>query len=168
MNLILCGFKSSGKSHLGKLLAERCKMPFIDTDQLIENRFFRSCHSLMLQVKEPTFRTLEKDVIVSLEGTQDSVIAIGGGALLNPLSAAFLSALGTLIYLKVEKEALKQRLLTPPLPAFFDESDPENSFAKMYEEREPLYSSICHEKISVENNSEKEILDQLEKIQRGK
>jgi shikimate kinase len=167
MNLILCGFKSSGKSHLGKLLAERCKMPFIDTDKLIENRFFRSCHSLMLQVKEPTFRTLEKDVIVSLEGTQDSVIAIGGGALLNPLSAQFLSALGKLIYLKVEKEALRKRLLTPPLPAFFDENDPEGSFMRMYEEREPLYSSLSQQKVSVENGSEKEILDQLERFASG-
>ena len=72
------------------------------------------------------------------------VIATGGGAVLDPDNVAVFKRLGKIIYLKVEKEVIKQRLLKKP-PAFLDQLDLEGSFEKMYAERMPLYEQIADE-----------------------
>lgn len=162
MNLILCGFKGVGKSHFGKLLAERIGRPFIDTDKLLEERFFESCSLLMKSIGKNAFLSREGEVISSLRGVKNSVIALGGGTLINPLCVTHVLRLGKLVYLSLEKASVKKRLLKDPLPAFIDAQNPEASFEKMYLEREPLYEKLCSAKVHLEDASEIEILERLE------
>ncbi len=162
MNLILCGFKSCGKSYFGKLFAERHKLPFIDTDQLLEKRFSLSCAELTRKFGEKTFRFFECEIIASLENTTGSIIALGGGSLLASENAKQIVQIGTLIYLQLEKETLKKRLLKDPLPTFLDPSEPERSFNKMFEEREPLYQQLSHIQLPIEACSDEEVLSKLE------
>ncbi len=136
-NIILCGFKSSGKSTLARQIAEKTGLHYIDTDHLIGSDY------PYLQDNPAIFREQEKKVIAALEEFQNCVIATGGGAILDPANVAVLKKLGKIFYLKVEKEELKRRLLKDPLPAFLDQESPEASFEKMYQEREPLYLSIA-------------------------
>ncbi|MFI5334795.1 MAG: shikimate kinase, partial [Chlamydiales bacterium] len=67
MNLILCGFKGSGKTHFGRLLAVRVGLEFIDTDQLLEEKFHESCSLLARRVGRETFLSHEADVVTSLQ-----------------------------------------------------------------------------------------------------
>lgn len=161
MNLILCGFKSCGKSHFGKLLAEKHKLTFIDTDQLLEERISLSCAELTRKFGVRTFRFFEREVIASLENIQGAIIALGGGSLLDAANAQRIVQLGTLVYLQLEKETLKKRLLSTSLPTFLDPKDPEGSFNKMFHEREPIYQTFSHVQLPIGSLSQEQILKRL-------
>jgi shikimate kinase len=137
-NIILCGFKSSGKTTLGKKISEKTGLHFIDTDDLVS----QNCRALYLHSVE-AFRDIEREVIAALADFQNCVIATGGGAILDPANVKILKALGKIFYLRVPKEELKKRILIDPLPAFLDPSDPEGSFEQMYQERLGIYESIA-------------------------
>jgi shikimate kinase len=134
-NIILCGFKSAGKTTLGRKMAQELGWRFIDTDLLIPCQYSRE--------RPAIFREYEKKVICSLTGLQRCVIATGGGAILDQENVTLLKKLGKVIYLFVPKETLKKRLLQGPLPLFLDPENQEISFEKMYEERERLYAAIA-------------------------
>ncbi len=138
-NIILCGFKRCGKTTLGKKIAKVTGREFIDTDP-------KNARELYLENPE-AFRKLEKEIIAGLKGTENGVIATGGGAVLDPENVSVLKSLGKIYYIRIEKEELKTRLLTPPLPAFFDPHDPETSFEQMYQIRHPIYESIADDQI---------------------
>ena len=139
-NIILCGFKSCGKSLLGKKISEKTGLHFIDTDELVS----KNCRQLYLQGPE-AFRDIEKQVIAALVGFESCVIATGGGAVLDPENVAILKKLGKIFYLRVPREELKRRLLVEPLPAFLDPAHPEESFEKMYHDRKDLYEQVADE-----------------------
>jgi shikimate kinase len=145
-NIILIGYKSAGKTTLGKKIAEKTGRHFIDTDDLIakNNREF------YLAVGPEAFREIEKEVIRALAEFQNSVIATGGGVVLDPENVIILKKLGKLFYLRVEKEELKRRLLIDPLPAILDPEHPEESFEKMYQSRQRLYEEIADYRIDTE------------------
>jgi shikimate kinase len=139
-NIILIGFKSCGKTTYGQKLAQEIGFHFIDTDVLISN----NCRDLY-ETDPFAFRRLEKQVIAALLEFHSCVIATGGGTILDSDNIAILKRLGKIIYLKVEKEIIKNRLLGGELPAFLDCHDPEGSFEKMYSERASLYENIADE-----------------------
>jgi shikimate kinase len=137
-NIILCGFKSSGKTTLGKKISEKTGLHFIDTDDLVS----KNCRQLYLQSPE-AFRDIEKEVIKALMGFQNCVIGTGGGAVLDPENVVILKKLGKIFYLRIPKEELKQRILINSLPAFLDPYHLEESFEQMYESRKDLYEQIA-------------------------
>jgi shikimate kinase len=137
-NIILCGFKSSGKTTLGKKIAEKTGLHFIDTDELVS----KNCRALYLHSVEAFFE-IEKAVIAALGDFQNCIIATGGGSILDPENVLVLKKLGTIFFLRVPKEELKKRILVHPLPAFLDPSDLEGSFEKMYQDRIGIYESIA-------------------------
>ena len=141
-NIILCGFKSCGKTTLGKKLAERLGRHFIDTDSLISS----NCRAFYLQEGEEAFRAMEKQVIAALVEFQNCVIATGGGTILDQENIAILKKLGTIFYLRVEKEELRRRITDDP-PAFLQDE----SFDEMYESRKLVYEEIADGIITPEN-----------------
>lgn len=148
MNLILFGFKASGKTHFGKLLAVKMHRPFIDTDDLIlelyakESGHRRTMREIYADLGKEGFRTLETKAIHLLKYVADSIISLGGGAVLNPENVELLQTIGTMVYLKTSPEKLKERIFKNELPSFLDPKDPEGSFYKMVQERDPIYRSI--------------------------
>ncbi|MBS0620499.1 MAG: shikimate kinase [Verrucomicrobia bacterium] len=152
--MILFGFPNAGKTTLGKKLAARWGLPFFDTDQLLERRFYPlSVRSLYKIVGEEAFRKLEETVISELKG---GIIAVGGGTILYPKAASLLAKLGPLVYVKVGKETLKERTLRD-LPSYLDPNDPEGAFERMYQERLPQYEAIIAYTFDVETTHEDEI-----------
>ena len=138
-NVILCGFKSCGKTTLAKKIAEKRGLHYIDTDELIS----KNNRKFYLEIGPEAFRDIEKKVIQALIGFQNCVIATGGGAVLDPENVTLLKQLGKIFYLRITKEELKHRLLKDPLPAFLDPHNPEESFEKMYQSRKDLYEQIA-------------------------
>lgn len=148
MNLILFGFKASGKTHFGKLFALKMHCPFIDTDDLVlelyakETGKRRKIKEIHAKLGPEGFRALEKQAIQTLKNVDHSIIALGGGTVLDPANVEFLQTIGALVFLKTEAEKLKKRIFKEELPSFFDKKDPEGSFWSMIQEREPIYRSI--------------------------
>lgn len=148
MNLLLFGFKASGKTHFGTLLAMKMHRPFIDTDNLIlelynkEKGKHRKMREIYIELGENGFRALETRVLHLLKNVQDSIIALGGGTVMNRENREFLLSVGALVFLKTSPEKLKERIFREELPPFFDSKDPEGSFYRMVQEREPIYRSI--------------------------
>lgn len=137
-NHVLIGFKRSGKTTLGRTLAGHFGLPFIDTDSLIAP----DCNLYYKEHGKEAFRKREADMIQTLKGAANTIIAVGAGAICNPHSVQTLKALGPLFYLYVDKEELRHRLKLTPIPAYF-EGDFDAAFENMYEERAPLYEQIA-------------------------
>lgn len=167
MNLILFGFKGAGKTHFGTLLAIKMHRPFIDTDDLLLQLYAKKTgHRKKIKevYEEPGFRELEKEAIRTLKGVEDSIIAVGGGTVIDPENVESLQKIGALVYLKAGAETIKKRIFKDELPAFFDKKDPEGSFLQMVHEREPIYRSIPARVVDTEALDEAGVLAALSSI----
>jgi shikimate kinase len=78
--IVLAGFMGAGKTTVGRLLASSLRVPFLDSDHVIEARAGRSIPEIFAADGEPAFRALEHEVIAGLLGGPDVVLALGGGA----------------------------------------------------------------------------------------
>jgi shikimate kinase len=150
MNIILCGLPKSGKTTLGKLLADKLKWSFIDTDKLIEKAYaeqtgaISSCRTIALQEGDIFFRALEKTVISSLKEMKTMIIATGGGSLNDPDNIDTLQSIGELVYLKTPLEVVWQRLQKKELPTYLNAQDPQVSFYTLAKTRIPIYEKAAN------------------------
>lgn len=109
-NLYLTGFMGSGKSAVGRILAKRLKRPFVDLDALIVRRAGLSILDIFEKRGERAFRALEKKLLVQVSRREKTVIALGGGALLDAGSRRRVKATGAVILLSCSKQELLKRL----------------------------------------------------------
>ena len=100
----------TGKSEVGKLLAKRLQREFFDTDELIERAAGQPIARIFAEKGEPHFRELENQVIRQVCQGQKSVIATGGGAIVNMDNASCLKESGTVICLTASPEIIVQRV----------------------------------------------------------
>lgn len=108
-NLVLTGFMGTGKTTVGRLLAERLQRPFVDTDALIEERH-GPIPAIFADHGEDRFRALEREVAAELGERDGLVVATGGRLLLDPANVATLGASGTVVCLTASVAALIDRL----------------------------------------------------------
>ena len=113
--IIFCGFRGTGKTEIGRVVADRLHVPFIDTDNLIELQTGRSIPSIFHEDGEERFRAVERKVITTLP-TQDVVVSTGGGAVIDPSNMEYLRKDGVLILLIADIDTIEQRLLKKPRP----------------------------------------------------
>src|SRR5215831_15611769 len=103
MSIVLIGYRGSGKTTVGKRLADSLWQSFVDSDELIVKRAGKTIKEIFEQEGEPRFRDLESEVIREVAKLEDHVIALGGGA---PLRAenreAIRGAKHSVIYLRCE------------------------------------------------------------------
>jgi shikimate kinase/3-dehydroquinate synthase len=118
--IVLVGMPGSGKSTVGRLLAERLQRPFIDTDALFERRHGTPVPAYLRENGEPAFRRAEADAVAEACATRGAVIAGGGGAALDPLSRWALWHHGLVVWLDLPVELLIDRLRNSgtPRPSF--------------------------------------------------
>jgi shikimate kinase len=152
VNLIICGFKGSGKTYLGKKLSLFLEKDFIDLDEcILKKNSANSISSLYKTIEEKKFREIESEILLSLKDKTDCVLSLGGGAIIDEKNKQFLKNFGKIIYLKEEKTILKNRILTPPFPAFLDLLDLESSFEKLFLLRTKMYESFADIQIDAKN-----------------
>jgi shikimate dehydrogenase len=109
--LFLTGFMGVGKSSVGVYLSELVKRDFLDVDRVAEKKAGMSIPQMFEQKGESYFRVLEHESIAELGATsRNSVISLGGGALMNPLSLESILKSGTLIYLSANEKTLGERI----------------------------------------------------------
>lgn len=165
MNIILCGLPMSGKTTIGKKLAELLKWDFIDTDRLIENAYDSSkkftCREIYAKEGERKFRELEKKQIAALKSVKSNVIAVGGGSLSDSENLNILKLCGELIYLNAPVSILWERTQWRGIPAYLDPNDPEKAFYEMAEKRIPLYEKATDYILQTADLSEQEIVEAI-------
>ena len=169
MSLILCGYKCCGKTTLGKYYGQRYNVPFVDVDHrmmaVVEKT--HDISALYNNMGETAFRHLEEKTISSLKKQDNSIIATGGGALLNKSNVAHLKTLGKLIYLKVDKHILYERLAAlPVLPAFINKNHVEHSIQRYLNSRDVTYESVADEVFVIKNERPERLVMKLHEYRR--
>jgi len=152
MNIVICGMKHCGKSTHGEFIARKLECPFLDTDDLLEAKFFEleknplNSREIYNLHGEDYFRKLEADVIHSLIDEADEnktqVIALGGGVPSNTNLGDELKKLGRFVYLKNEPDVLYKRIARKGLPSFLQGENPYEKFLELYTERERRYIDL--------------------------
>ncbi|MBI3030522.1 MAG: shikimate kinase [Candidatus Rokubacteria bacterium] len=137
-NIILVGFMGAGKSSVGRLLAKRLDRCFVETDDLIVARDGRSIAEIFRVEGETRFRQLEADLLEPLRLKGGDVIATGGGFPCREGRMEALRALGTVVWLAGEFEALYARALRSGSRPLL-EGTPKEEVAALYRAREPYY-----------------------------
>ena len=167
MNIILFGFKRSGKTYFGMKVAQKLHREFIDSDYLIEEIYAKS-YLEPLSYREIVkkhgfafFRDLEKHAISSIIQKRNCVISLGGGVVLNPENVSRLQEVGKMVYLKTPKNVLKQRFFSHDLPAYIDPLHPETSFEELYKERIAIYEAIPSHVVDTKDKKEEEIIQEI-------
>ena len=141
MKIILVGFMGSGKSAVGRGLAKRLGVRFVDIDELIVRREGRGIAKVFAEAGEPYFRKIEKQITLEVCQRQDPcVIATGGGTLMDSDSRAALKKAGTLIWLKVSPQKALERTQDHPVRPLLKEAVPLNKMTLLLAVREPVYA----------------------------
>lgn len=139
-NIVLTGFMGTGKSTVGRVVAERLGRRFVDTDALIESRH-GPIPRLFAEHGEDHFRRLEREVAAELAAASGLVVATGGRTMLDPANQATLGASGTVVCLAASVEQLVLRLQDEagdrPL---LEGDDPAGRITALLAEREAGYA----------------------------
>jgi shikimate kinase len=110
MNVILIGFRGSGKSTVGRALAMRLGLEFVDTDEEVERRSGKTIARIFEKEGEAAFRKLEKEEVLRACRGDGSVIAVGGGAVENPELASEMRETGLVVLLSAPAGVLYERI----------------------------------------------------------
>jgi len=112
--IALIGYRGSGKSTVGRVLAEALNWEFSDADERVEERAGKSIAAIFAEDGEPRFRDLEASVLGELLGESERVIATGGGVILRPENRLALVQNAYVVWLNATAESLWERLQTDP------------------------------------------------------
>lgn len=159
--IILIGPMGSGKTTIGKLLADSWKAPFRDTDLLIEEQEGRSVSDIFLEDGEDKFRLLEKAVLRQELLTDETVLALGGGAPISIDAQSALRAIASpVVYLDISLANVAPRIgFNRDRPLLLH--NPRGQWQTLMEARRPIYESIADTVIDVNTKSESEILEEI-------
>ncbi|MBS1171110.1 MAG: aroB [Burkholderiaceae bacterium] len=142
-NIFLVGLMGAGKTTVGRALAKRLGMRFVDSDQEIEARTGASI-ALIFEIEgEESFRRREADVIRDLTAEKGIVLATGGGAILNANSRDYLKTRGTVIYLRASINSILHRTGNDRKRPLLQTEDPRKKLEELAKQREPLYTEVA-------------------------
>ncbi len=169
MNLILCGLPRSGKTTVGRLLAQEMHWAFIDTDDLVMQAYVSktglpwTCRQISQHEGEAAFRFLETLQINTLKGKENHVISTGGGSLLNRENVITLKGMGSLVYLKANVSDVWQRMQGCVLPSYLDPRDPEKSLQALADFRLTIFERAANVIVDTTDLSPHEIAKVIQK-----
>ena len=143
-NIFLVGLMGSGKTTIGRSLAKKLNLRFLDADQEIETRTGASIPLIFEIEGEASFRQREANVIRDLTAQQGIVLATGGGAVLNETSRQLLRERGTVIYLRASVASILQRTSHDKNRPLLQTADPRAKIEALSRERAPLYQEVAH------------------------
>ena len=142
--IALVGLPGSGKTTVGRQLARRLQLPFVDSDHEIEVRIGCSIREFFEREGEARFRDIEAEVLDSLTQAPAKVLSTGGGAVLREANRQHLRERGRAVYLKSTPEELFRRLKHDSNRPLLQVADPLLKLKNLFAERDPLYREVAH------------------------
>jgi shikimate kinase len=155
-SIVVVGMMGAGKSSIGRRMALRLGIPFIDADAEIEKAAGMSVSDIFAIRGEAEFRAGEARVIARLLESGPQVLATGGGAFVNPETRAAVAAKGISIWLKADFDVLLKRIRRRHDRPLLKTDDPGATLRKLMQERDPIYAladltvqsrDVLHDKI---------------------
>lgn len=165
MNVVLIGYRGSGKSSVARLLAARLGWECLDLDEQVELAAGKSIAAIFADEGEPAFRDREEAAIAQLAGRDRCVVAAGGGAVERPANRARLRAAGQVVYLTASAESLVGRIAADPTTAArrpnLTASGGWTEIAEVLSRREPLYRQCAHLAVDTEGKTCQQVADEI-------
>ena len=160
MKIILIGPPGSGKSSVGKELANLMNLQHIDTDSLIETKVGKRIADIFLEDGEFKFREIEREVVLDSLNLENAVISLGGGSILDSEVAARLRNESNVVYLEVSISNAAPRVgFNTDRPLLV--ANPRQQWLKLMEARKSIYEELGSKQISTDNRKPKEIAKEL-------
>lgn len=162
-HIVVIGFMGSGKTRVGKRLAQDLKLPFVDVDKLIVKKMKMTVKEIFNKFGEPFFRALETSVIKEMmEYPEQMVISVGSGLPLQEQNKKYLKNLGTVVYLKGSLETLKKRLENGSSSPMLAEGTQEEKIKKLLEVRDPVYAQFADIQVITGEKPFEELIAEIE------
>jgi shikimate kinase len=164
-NLVLIGYRATGKTSVGARLAKALHRPFVDLDQVLVREAGRSVADIVAQGGWTEFRCLEKELVARYRDASGQVLATGGGVVLDPDNVAALRENGILIWLTADPAAIQARLAQdqprdanrPSLTG----DDTVREVLKVLKERSPLYQAAADLSVDTTHRSVGQVVELL-------
>ncbi len=160
-NIILIGMPGCGKSTIGVVLAKKLGYRFVDSDLLIQEKYENTLENLIDEYGDEGFIKLENDVNKAIS-SHKTVIATGGSAVYGEEAMQHFKQNGTIIYLEVAKEELKERLGS--LKARGVVANGKSTIEQIYEDREVLYKKYADITVTLESRHIRDSVEYLYEI----
>ena len=151
--IFLIGPMGSGKTTVGRKLAQLLKYHFLDTDQMLVERTGVSIAHIFEIEGEEGFRDRETKLLEEVCELNDAVISTGGGIVLRETNRRLLSDSGTVVYLSANQNVLWNRLRNCTNRPLLQTDDPQKVIADLLEARSPLYAEVATIKYEVSSDS---------------
>ena len=160
-HIFLYGPSGTGKSTIGKFLAENLRLPFVDLDKDVEANAGMSIPQIMETKGEPAFREMESAALTHLSNRNESVVALGGGALLRDGSRVIAENNGTIILLMAQLDSLLARLESDSNKRPLLSGDLRERLSLLLEKRKEHYASFPNQ-LSVDDKSAEQVGHQIQ------
>lgn len=161
-NIILIGFMGSGKTSVGKLLSEKLKYEFRDTDEMIESLEDTTIKKIFRIHGEEFFRDLETTLLLSLRGAlQRTVLSTGGGMPVRERNRKLLKEIGQVVYLRASRATIIDRLAGDKTRPLLEKGNLNETAGKLLDDRIPYYEEAADIIIDTDNRSVEDIVNAI-------
>lgn len=164
-SIALIGYRGTGKTTVAQLLATRLGFDWIDADVEIERVAGKTIAAIFEESGEATFRDLEAEVVAQLCGREQTVVALGGGAVLREENRVCLENCCLVVWLKASAEVIAQRVLGDPTTAArrpnLTNHGGRTEIDQLLLQREPIYRACATLEVDTEDRTPAEIADQI-------
>jgi shikimate kinase len=160
-HIYLVGMMGAGKTTLGKSLSRRLRLRFVDTDRVLVERTGVAVATIFEVEGEAGFRKRESGLLAQLAGEEPSVVATGGGAILDPENRQVMREHGTVVYLRARVEHLWERTRHDTHRPLLKTPDPRGTLERLLQARDPLYREAAHVIVDTGHYSAATILERV-------
>ena len=139
VNIALIGFMGTGKTSVGRLVADQLHFDYLDTDDVIQLRQGRTITEIFATAGEPAFRKMESELVGELAVRTKTVIATGGGLPMNPQNLVSLKTHALVVCLWASPEKIWERVKNQTHRPLLHDTDPQKKIRELLAAREPFY-----------------------------
>ncbi len=161
-HIILIGFMGSGKTSVGKRLAETLHLSFLDTDEEIEKTSGMKISDIFAKYGEAYFRERETETLKNLlQDTQRKVISVGGGLPVQERNQPYLKQMGTVVFLEASEQTLLERLQGDTTRPMLKGADLRERIHTLMQERKAAYDKTADCHIQTDHKKFEEIIEEI-------
>ena len=160
--IILIGPPGAGKTSVGKALAKKLSLNFLDSDKVVEEKSGKSISEIFISDGEPAFREMERAAVIDLIENQDGVIALGGGSVMDLEVSKRLLPMANVVFLDVSISNAAPRVgFNRDRPLLL--GNPRQQWIALMEKRRSTYEALAKARVSTDNKKPVEVVEEIVK-----
>ena len=158
--IILIGPPGAGKTSVGKALAKKLALNFLDSDKVVEEKSGKSIPEIFITDGEPAFREMERAAVIDLIENQDGVIALGGGSVMDLEVSKRLLPMANVVFLDVSISNAAPRVgFNRDRPLLL--GNPRQQWIALMEKRRSTYEALAKARVSTDNKKPVEVVEEI-------